>query len=92
MNTLLAAILALNLIVAALFILKKRMQSAKMLVSLLLGTTGVGLILLLYGASKNGALLDVALIFVLLSSVTAIVYAKRLRYKNPKIKKSEEEK
>ncbi|MDP2076715.1 MAG: monovalent cation/H+ antiporter complex subunit F [Sulfuricurvum sp.] len=77
----LASILAFNLIIAAIFILQKRSQSAKMLVSLLLSTTGVGLLLLLYGISQEGALLDVALMFVLLGSVTAILFAKRLRYK-----------
>lgn len=77
----LASILALNLIVVALFILQKRSRSAKMLVALLLSTTGVGLLLLLYGVSKQSALLDVALMFVLLSSVTAILFAKRMRYR-----------
>jgi multisubunit Na+/H+ antiporter MnhF subunit len=77
----LASILALNLIIATIFLLQKRSQSTKMLVSILLGTTGVGLLLLLYGISKEGAILDVALMFVLLGSVTAILFAKRLRYR-----------
>jgi len=80
LEILLALILGLNLIIATLFILQKRSHSAKMLVSLLLGTTGVGLLLLLYGISEVSALLDVALMFVFLSSVTAILFAKRLRY------------
>jgi len=80
LEILLALILGSNLIVATIFILQKRSFSAKMLVSLLLGTTGVGLLLLLYGISEEGALLDVALMFVFLSSVTAILFAKRLRY------------
>lgn len=77
----LACVLALNLIVVALFILQKRSRSAKMLVVLLLSSTGVGLLLLLYGVSGQSSILDVALMFVLLSSVTAILFAKRMRYK-----------
>jgi len=77
----LATILGINLIITTLFILQKRSSSAKMLVSLLLSTTGVALLLLLFGISKESALLDVAFMFVLLSSVTAILFAKRLRYR-----------
>lgn len=77
----LGTILVFNLIVTAIFILKTQTQSGKMLVTLLLSTTGIGVIFLLYGLTKQSSILDVALVIVLLSSVTAIVFAKRLRYK-----------
>ena len=77
---LLGTVLVLNLIVTALFILGNQTRSGKMLVTLLLSTTGVGVMFLLYGVTKQRAILDVALVIVLLSSVTAIVFAKRLRY------------
>ena len=64
------------------FILKTKTQSSKMLVILLFSTTGVGILFLLYDIEKMDSFLDVALIFVLLSSVSAIVFAKRLRYKS----------
>jgi multisubunit Na+/H+ antiporter MnhF subunit len=74
-------ILVFNLIVTTFFILKTKTQSSKMLVTLLFSTTGVGILFLLYDIEKIDSILDVALIFVLLSSVSAIVFAKRLRYK-----------
>jgi multisubunit Na+/H+ antiporter MnhF subunit len=80
LSIILGTILVFNLIVTALFILKNQTRSGKMLVTLLLNTTGVGVILLLYGLTKQRSILDVALVIVLLSSVTAIVFAKRLRY------------
>ena len=76
----LGTILVFNLMVTAIFILKNQTRSGKMLVTLLLSTTGVGVIFLLYGLTKQHSILDVALVIVLLSSVTAIVFAKRLRY------------
>ncbi len=79
--TILGTILVLNLIFTAIFILKTQTQSGKMLITLLLSTTGVGVLFLLYGVTLQNSILDVALIIVLLSSVTAIVFAKRLRYR-----------
>jgi len=79
--TVLTTILVFNLIFTAIFILRTQTQSGKMLITLLLSTTGIGVIFLLYGVTKQSSILDVALVFVLLSSVTAIVFAKRLRYK-----------
>lgn len=76
----LGTILVFNLIVTVLFILKNQTRSGKMLVTLLLSTTGVGVMFLLYGLTKQRSILDVALVIVLLSSVTAIVFAKRLHY------------
>lgn len=78
LSNILLFILVLNLILTTIFILKTK--SSKMLVTLLFSTTGVGILFLLYDLEQNESILDVALIFVLLSSVSAIVFAKRLRY------------
>jgi multisubunit Na+/H+ antiporter MnhF subunit len=80
-ETLLASILLLNLIVSLLFILKTKSHGSKMLITLLFSTTGVAVLLLLFNCEKNLRLfLDIALVFVLLSAITAIVFAKRLRF------------
>ena len=80
LSNILLFILLLNLILTTIFILKTKTKSSKMLVTLLFSTTGVGILFLLYDIEQNESILDVALIFVLLSSVSAIVFAKRLRY------------
>lgn len=80
LSNILLFILLLNLILTTIFILKTKTKSSKMLVTLLFSTTGVGILFLLYDLEQNESILDVALIFVLLSSVSAIVFAKRLRY------------
>ncbi len=79
--TTLSTILVFNLVATSIYLLNTKTQSAKMLITLLLSTTGIGVIFLLYAKTKHDSILDIALIFVLLSSVTAIVFAKRLRYK-----------
>lgn len=79
--TILGTILVFNLIVTSVYILKTKTKSSKMLITLLFSTTGVGVLFLLYMHTENSSILDVALIFVLLSSVAAIVFAKRLRYR-----------
>lgn len=80
LSSILLFLLVLNLILTTIFILKTKTKSSKMLVTLLFSTTGVAILLLLYDINKNESILDIALIFVLLSSVSAIVFAKRLRY------------
>ncbi|MGM0519559.1 MAG: hypothetical protein ACQERD_07935 [Campylobacterota bacterium] len=76
----LLVVLVLNIILTASYILKTKTKSSKMLVTLLFSTTGVAILFLLYDISQNESILDIALIFVLLSSISAIVFAKRLRY------------
>lgn len=73
-------LLVLNLVLTTFFILKMKTRANKMMITLLFSTTGVGILFLLYGISTVDSFLDVALVFVLLSSVSAIVFAKRLRY------------
>lgn len=74
-------ILIFNIIVTASYVLKTKTSSSKMLVTLLFSTTGVAILFLLYDITQNESILDIALIFVLLSSISAIVFAKRLRYR-----------
>lgn len=80
-SVLLVVILLLNLFLTSLFLLTSKTKSSKMLFTLLFSTTGVGVLLLLFDISKNNSFLDIALVMVLLSSVSAIVFAKRLRYR-----------
>ena len=78
-DTIIIAILLLNFVATILFVLKTRSQSSQMLVTLLFSTTGIAILLMMYALHDKALFLDIALIFVLLSSVTAIVFAKRLR-------------
>jgi multisubunit Na+/H+ antiporter MnhF subunit len=78
----LATVLVLNLIVTIIFVLKTKSQSSKMLIALLFSNTGVGVLVLLFDVYGIDSFLDIALMIVLLSSVSAIVFAKRLRYKD----------
>jgi multicomponent Na+:H+ antiporter subunit F len=80
MNTFLILTLVLNLVFTTFFILKMKTRADKMMITLLFGTTGVGILFLLYDKIGIDSLLDIALVIVLLSSVSAIVFAKRLRY------------
>ena len=77
---LLLVILVMNFVVSLAVVLKKKPQTDKMMITLLFGTTGVGVLFLLYHITKITSFIDVALVFVLLSSIAAIVFAKRLRY------------
>lgn len=80
MSYFLILLLVLNLVLSTFFILKMKTRANKMMITLLFSTTGVGVLFLLYEISRVDSFLDVALVFVLLSSVSAIVFAKRLRY------------
>lgn len=68
--------LFVNLIVALLFVLRAKTKADKILITLLLGTTGVAFLLLLYADSKEESLIDTALVFMLLASVAATVFAR----------------
>lgn len=82
MEGFLAIVLLLNLIISLLAVLKTDAGSSKMLVTILFSTTGVAFLLLLYGMEGRGYLLDIALAFIVLSTVTGAVFAKRIRYIN----------
>lgn len=76
----LATVLVLNLVVSLFFVLKTRSHSSKMLVSLLFSTSAVAVLLLLFSNNCSlDQLLDIALVFVLLSAITATIFAKRSR-------------
>jgi multisubunit Na+/H+ antiporter MnhF subunit len=80
MNSFFIVLLMLNLVLTSFVLLKMKTRADKMTITLLFGTTGVGILFLLYAQSKQNSFLDLALVIVLLSSVSAIVFAKRLRY------------
>ena len=81
-DTIIIAILLLNFVATILFVLKTKSQSSQMLVTMLFSTIGIAILLMMYALHSQSLFLDIALIFVLLSSVTAIVFAKRLRVLN----------
>ncbi|MGM0532909.1 MAG: monovalent cation/H+ antiporter complex subunit F [Campylobacterota bacterium] len=78
-NQFLVLILLINFSMSLFFLLKTASLSSKMLVTMLFSTIGVASLLLLYGCTNSTLFLDIALVFVLLSSSTAIIFAKRLR-------------
>lgn len=80
MNTLLLAValfllanLGLALIVAA----RGSTPADRMLMALLIGTTGTGILVLLAQAMHLPALVDVALVLALLAAIGGIAFAKR---------------
>jgi multicomponent Na+:H+ antiporter subunit F len=74
----LAVFLLLTVIVGLVRILRGPTRPDRMLAAQLLGTTGVGVLLLLSHAWHAPVLLDVALVFALLAAVTAIAFVRRL--------------
>ena len=52
-------------------------SSDRMLAAQLMGTTGVGVLILLAEVLSRPALLDVALLFALLAAVTAVAFVQR---------------
>jgi len=51
-------------------------EADRMLAAQLFGTTGVAILLLLSGATAQAALIDVALVFALLSAVAAVAFVR----------------
>lgn len=51
-------------------------EADRMLAAQLFGTTGVAILLLLSGATAQPALIDVALVFALLSAVAAVAFVR----------------
>lgn len=80
MNTLLLAValfLLANLVVALVAAARGPTPADRMLVALLIGTTGTGILVLLAQAMPLGALVDVALVLALLAAIGGIAFAKR---------------
>ena len=80
MNTLLLAValfLLANLVVALVAAARGPTPADRMLMALLIGTTGTGILVLLAQAMPLGALVDVALVLALLAAIGGIAFAKR---------------
>ena len=80
MNTLLLAValfLLGNLVVALVAAARGPTPADRMLMALLIGTTGTGILVLLAQAMPPGALVDVALVLALLAAIGGIAFAKR---------------
>lgn len=75
--SLIAAILLANLLAALVRILRGPTAADRLLAALLFGSTGVALLLLLAQAGGDPALVDVALVFALLSAITGAAFAQR---------------
>ena len=72
------AFILITLILGLLRIFRGPTKADRILTAQLIGTTGVAIILLLSEAMQMQSLIDVALIFALLSAVTATVFVRRL--------------
>lgn len=72
-----ALFLLLNLTAGAWRVLRGPSLADSMLAAQLFGTTAVAVLLLLAQASQQPALRDVALVFALLSAVTAVAFVRR---------------
>lgn len=73
----LAVFLLANLLVALLWVARGPTPADRLLVALLLGTTGVALLLMLASFGNDPALVDVALVFALLAAITGTAFAQR---------------
>lgn len=74
---LLALFLLVNLLAALGRIVRGPTAADRLLAALLFGSTGVAVLLLLDAAGHGPALLDVALVFALLSAITGAAFAQR---------------
>lgn len=86
MNALLLALaifLLANLLAALFRVLRGPTPADRLLAALLFGTTGVAILALLAQASDEPALLDVALVFALLSAITGAAFAQRAWRRSP---------
>ncbi len=72
-----AAFILITLVIGLLRVFWGPTRADRILSAQLMGTTGVAIILLLSEAMQMSSLVDVALIFALLSAVTATVFITR---------------
>ena len=72
-----AAIILITLVIGLVRVFWGPTRADRILSAQLMGTTGVAIILLLSKATQMSSLVDVALIFALLSAVTATVFITR---------------
>jgi multicomponent Na+:H+ antiporter subunit F len=73
----LALFLLLNLVAGMWRVLRGPTSADRMLAAQLFGTTSVAVLLLLSQATDEAALRDVALVFALLATVTAVAFVRR---------------
>lgn len=79
MNALVLAValfLLVNLVVALIAAARGPTAADRMLMALLIGTTGTGILVLLAPAMQLSALVDVALVLALLAAIGGIAFAK----------------
>lgn len=72
-----AMLLGFNLLLSLLAMLRQPTASDRMLSAQLLGTNGVGLMLLLALAQEQTGLIDAALVLALLAAVVVIAFTRR---------------
>ena len=72
-----AFFLLANLVVALIAAVRGPTPADRMLMALLIGTTGTGILVLLAQAMHLPALVDVALVLALLAAIGGIAFAKR---------------
>lgn len=80
MNTLVLAValfLLANLVVALVAAARGPTAADRMLMALLIGTTGTGILILLAQTMQLPALVDVALVLALLAAIGGMAFAKR---------------
>lgn len=80
MNTLLLAValfLLANLVLALIVAARGPTPADRMLMALLIGTTGTGILVLLAQAMPLPALVDVAVVLALLAAIGGIAFARR---------------
>lgn len=70
----LAVFLVLNLAVGLTRVIRGTSRADRMIAAQLLGTTGVGILVVLWQALGVSALLDVALVFAILAAVTTVAF------------------
>jgi multicomponent Na+:H+ antiporter subunit F len=74
----LAVVLLTSLVAGLARVLAGPTRSDRMLAAQLMGTTGVGVLLLLSYALRQPALVDVALVFALLTALAAIAFVQSI--------------
>lgn len=74
---LLTVFLLANLFAALIRVVRGPTAADRLLAALLFGTTGVAILLLLAHADRRPALVDVALLFALLATITGAAFAQR---------------
>lgn len=70
-------ILFANIAVAFYSLIHTKSEGSRMLFILLMGTSGISVLLILYAQNSNRTYLDMALLFALLAAIAGIVFSRR---------------